>query len=39
MGGEISVESTVGRGTCFRVKLPISKQALVAQEPVPEEAS
>jgi two-component system NtrC family sensor kinase len=39
MGGEISVESTVGRGTCFRVKLPISKAALVDQEPVPKEAS
>ncbi len=38
MGGEITVESTVGRGTCFRVKLPICDAASVAQGPVPAEA-
>jgi signal transduction histidine kinase len=33
MGGEISVESTVGRGTCFRVRLPIHAQALASMRP------
>lgn len=27
MGGDISVESAVGRGTCFRVRLPIPPEA------------
>ncbi len=30
MGGEISVESTVGRGTCFRVKLPVPAEGTAA---------
>jgi two-component system NtrC family sensor kinase len=33
MGGEISVESTVGRGTCFRVRLPIPAQVLASMRP------
>ncbi|MFL5345306.1 MAG: sensor histidine kinase [Hyalangium sp.] len=39
MGGDISVESTVGRGTCFKVKLPVSDTASVAQGSVLAEAS
>jgi two-component system NtrC family sensor kinase len=39
MGGEILVESTVGRGTCFRVKLPACGTGSVAQAPGPTETS
>jgi PAS domain S-box-containing protein len=38
MGGEIAVESTVGRGTCFRVRLPVSSAATAAERPADPEA-
>ncbi|HZI11761.1 MAG TPA: ATP-binding protein [Myxococcus sp.] len=38
MGGEITVESTVGQGTCFRVKLPIPAEGSVAEGPTRLEA-
>lgn len=38
MGGEISVESTVGQGTCFRVKLPIPAEESTAAGPTEVEA-
>jgi two-component system NtrC family sensor kinase len=39
LGGEITVESTVGRGTCFRVKLPILEADTATPGPVSARAS
>jgi two-component system NtrC family sensor kinase len=39
LGGEITVESTVGRGTCFRVKLPILEAETTTPGPVSARAS
>jgi signal transduction histidine kinase len=39
MGGEIAVESTVGQGTCFRVKLPISAEDTTVVKPAGLDAS
>jgi two-component system NtrC family sensor kinase len=38
MGGEIVVESTVGRGTCFRVRLPVSTSSEAAARTAREQA-
>ncbi|WP_224248572.1 sensor histidine kinase [Hyalangium gracile] len=35
LGGEISVESTVGRGTCFRVRLPVGDEDAVSAGTAP----